>query len=593
MNHQSKFFLFLTLLITGSFLNAAVNIDAYVDKNRVGIQDNLRLTIEISGENLKDIATPRITSITDFRNLGSSSSTSESVSIINGKIERTKTISFTYTLKPLKTGKFLIPPLTISYENKNYSTKPISIIVVPGTTEKLPPPSLNNRQQQETTTEIEDNLFLETRISKNKVYKDEPITVDYLLFTRYDIANLSFGAEPNFSGFWKEDVFMPSNIAFTRTTRNGILYNQMLMRTIALFPNQTGILTIPSPEIIVDIRTQSRSFFDFGSTKRLTIDASPVTVMVQDLPEAGKPSNFSGAVGNFRINTTVSDTELKVGDSFTYTLELAGSGNLNHLTLPVLPEQRHLRFFDPEITTEINEDKISGKKIVKYLVVAQEQGSFTIEPLEFSFFDVKSGSYRTLYSKSYNLTVIEGDRNYIPSSTAQTLVQLENRDISFIIADSDLHDLILFFSLPGYWLLWILFTLTIPATVLLAREQVRLNENIDYQRQRKARSILKKYWKKATYYAREGKSEFYRAAQTGLTNYLADRLKLNRGSATEILLQRLRNSQLEQQIYSRIENFFDNCNKARFMPGGFSAENITTHYEHLKEIISDITKYGL
>ena len=396
---MKKIVIIFSLLLAFNFLfSNELEVDAYVDQTKIGTSDQLTLTLEISGEKANNVRTPQLPDIKGFRVNGPSTSSSSSYSLINGKMTSEVKQKYIYTLIPKKTGNFLIPPISVKFGKQTYTTDPINIKVVQGSTEPAPPTSSrlrNNRNSTTTSSNLEDNLFVRTKISNKSPYKDEPILVEYTFYTRYDISNLSFGNDPAFTGFWKEDVFTPTQISFSRKNLDGIVYNTMLMRSIALFPTQTGTLEIPALELLVDIRTQSNSFFDFGSTKRYSIKSKSEKIKVKELPETGKPSGFINAVGNFNVSSQISESQLKVGDSFTYTLKLSGKGNLKQFDIPKLPEIKHLRFLEPEITTNINKDMISGSKTIKYLVIAQEKGTFDIPAIEFSYFDVQQQKYVT------------------------------------------------------------------------------------------------------------------------------------------------------------------------------------------------------
>ena len=585
------FFVLLLIFIYQFLLFADISVESYVDKTKVGINDYIKLTIEFTGENANKIRTPDISKIRGFTNLGSSSSSSSNIVIVNGKMERTVTKSFTYKLQPQKEGTFLIPPINIRYKKQNLNTAPFRITVVEESQEPTPPTSNKfNRNEKKQSDKLTDNLFLIAEVDNRNVYKDEPITVNYRLYTKYDISNLSFAGEPNFNKFWKENIFTPSKIKFTRTNYKGTLFNTMLMRSVALFPSDTGNLIVPSLELLVDIRTKPASFFDFGSVKRYTIKSKSVGVKVKELPIENRPQNFSGAVGNFNFSSKISDTEIKVGDSFTYTLEIRGTGNIKHFDIPVLPELQHLRFIDPEVSIKINDNKISGTKTIKYLVIAQEKGSFTIPSISFSFFDTNQKKYITKKTRSYTINVAESDLSYIPSSSAQTLVQREGSDIGFIIKDTTLLTHIIYFNNFLYWLIWFLVLLSILISLIYMKEQEKLSENVDYLRQKKALRILKKYMKKATEYSRTNNVDFYYAIQTGLSSYLADKLRINRGSSAETILLEIKQKNLSEDLYDKIQDIFNKCNQARFMPGGFSEDNIKTDYFLLKEIVSEISK---
>lgn len=583
-------FLFCLFLSIVPLIAEDISVEAYVDKKKVGVQDFLKLTLNISGEKADNIPAPNLPDIKNFSNRGVSTSSSTSMSIINGKMTSKTSKEFIYTLQPQKMGNYLIPPVNIQIDGKNYTTDPIQINVIAGSAN--PPPRTSNRSKnpKNNNSNISDNLFLKTDISKRDIYVNEPTIVKYKLYTRYNIANLSFGSDPNFEGFWKEDIYVPKAVDFTTETIDGIRYNTMLMRSVALFPTESGLLELPELELIVDIRQQARSFFDFGSTKRYTVKSKKKNIQVRSIPEKNKPPTFRNAVGSYKLSSKINKEKLKVGDSFTYTLKISGKGNLKQFNISSLPEIRNLRFLDPEISTHINNDKISGYKTIKYLVIVQEKGKFTIPSLEFSYFDTDLKKFITKKTLAFTIEVTEGDKTLIHSSSAQSLVQKEGSDIGFIITNSDLNDHNLYFNSFMYWLLWVISIIFIPASIIFSQEKLKLMENENYLRQKRAKKILKKYMKKASTEAEKQNMEFYSAAQIGLSNYLADKLKIPRGSSTEKLLTQLKTHKIQDPILENIEEMFQICDQARFMPGGFSKNNISENYKMLQDIVNDISK---
>lgn len=572
-----------------------LQVEAFVDKNRVGLQENFRFTLQFTGEEASQIRTPEISKITAFRNLGSSSSESSRISLINGKMERSFTKTFTYTLQPIKAGNFIIPPITITHKNLNLTTSPIRITVSEADKTVVPPSRQPAQpdEDQPVSARLEDNLFIMAEINKSTVYENEPIKVDYKLFSRYDILNLSFAGEPAFNGFWKEDIFTANAIRFNREIYQGVQYKTMLIRSVALFPTTTGKLEIPALEMLVDIRVQPTSFFDFNSTRRYTISSKVRNINVRELPLTGRPESFTGAVGSYTLVSNVSSANLKVGDSFTYTLEIAGVGNLNQFDPPRLAEITNLRFIDPEVVTEINENKISGKKTMKYLVIAQEKGEYTIPAIAFSFFDTSQKRYVTTRSKSYTITVEEGDKTYLPLSAAQSLIQKEGSDIGFIVTATSLKSYHLLFQSFYYWLLVILIFLTIPVTVIYSREREKLSADTVYFRERQAEKILRRYMKQATEQARKGNYGFYTSVTNGLSNFLADKLGLNRGSETEKILYEIRRRNLPEELIKKVEYLFAICNQVRFMPGGTDNIDISSDLAKVKSVFVELARTHL
>ena len=583
-------FILILILLSQLLFSQQIEVDSYVDRTKIGISDLVKYTIEISGEKAGNIATPELPEIKNFENLGSSTSSSSSYSIVNGKMTSSISKSFTYTLRPQKIGNYLIPPITIKIKKKSFTTEPIHIKVSEGSTQPAPPTSSSFTKQSNSTSDLSDNLFLIANLSKKNVYEEEPIIVEYKLYSRYDISNLAFAGDTNFEGFWKEDIYKPESINFNRETYNGIMYNVMLMQSVALFPTKSEKQKIPSLDLNVDVRTQSHSFFDFGTTKRYNIKNKPVYVNVRPISQNNKPSSFSNAVGKFKLSSNISQTQMNVGDSFTYTITISGTGNLKQFDIPKLKEVNNLRFLDPEITTDINNNKISGKKTIKYLIIAQEKGNFTLPAVPFTYFDTSSGSYKTLQTKPYQLNVGEGDLTFVASSSAQSIVSLEGSDIGFIITDSELTSKNIYFDKFYYWFIWFIILLFIPASILYSKERAKLKGNVDYIRQKQANKILKKYMKEASALAVKDDPGFYAAAQLGLSSYLADKLKEPRGSSTEDIISKMSLRNIPKELIEKIKTLFETCNQARFMPGGFSKERIEADFQLVKETINEITK---
>lgn len=568
----------------------ALDVTAYINKNKIGIQDILKYTIEINGDDANEVDKPQLPRFNHFRNLGSSSSSSSSYSIINGKMQSNFTQKYTFSLSPQKTGNMILPAVKFKFKGKEYSTQPIRVVVVEGSKESVPPVSGSRQTQNSSTAKLEDNLFLRASVDKQEVYESEPVILTYKIYTRYDIENMSYAEEPNFSGFWKEDIFNAKNVNFTTTTLDGVRYNQMLLRKIALFPNESGNFEIAPLKMDIDIYISGRSFFDFGRTKRYKISSNSLKIKVKSLPEMGKPQTFTGAVGKFKVNSSVNKHKIQAGNSLTYTLEISGKGNLRQFSAPQLPKVNNLRYLDPEITTKIDNNQISGSKLIKYLVIGQEKGNFTIPALQFSYFDNSQQKYKTITSKSYEIEVTPGKTLNFAGGTAQSTVKMEGSDIGFIRADFQLNSIRPYFNKFLYWLFWVIILLTIPATKLYAKEHYQLQSNRHYQRQKRAGKILKKYLKEAQKYLQNESSEFYDAVHTGFSNYLADKLKVPRGSSSDFILKKLSEKNLSEELEKRIEQIFEKCNQARFMPGGFSADNIHKDFAELKDILQALSK---
>ena len=581
---------FIAVLISTAY--GDISVEAYVDKTTVGTADQIRFTIEISGADASKVGQPELPEIKGLRNLGVSTSSSSSYSVINGKITSSVTKSYIYTLHPTNTGKVLIPPITIKSKNKSVTTSPINITVIDGTVNP-PPVSQQFNTPQATTEQIGDNLFIIGLVDKSTYYKGEPIPVEYKLYSRYDIHNLSFVAEPNFVGFWKDDVFTANRANFQRVQYKGQMFHMMPLRTVVLYPNQDGQLTIPSMELSVDIIVRSRSFFDFDSTRKINIKSAPINIEVKELPIIGRPASFTGAVGNYRISSTISDTKFNVGDTFTYQLKITGSGNVKHFQPPAFPNLPFVRLIDPEITTEANYDKkrMVGSQTVLYPVILTEDGSFAIPPIEFSYFDLTTKSYKTAKTEQYIISVSESLVATSGGYSAQKDILSIGSDVINIQKQTKIkHSAVLVYK-PYFWFIIALTLLTIPFSIYYKNERDKLMSDRSYHRQKRAHKILNKYLKEASSAAERGNSDFYAYTSSGLQKYLTDTLKISRGSTTSVIISSLHNANYPKEVVDKLENLMNRFAEARFRPGGFAKDMIDNDFDEVKELISLLNQY--
>ena len=221
-----------------------------------------------------------------------------------------------------------------------------------------------------------------------------------------------------------------------------------IIKEYILFPQRGGKLEIPSTtmEVSVPVRTQKQmrsifdDFFDNYQQVEKNVSSSKQTVNVEPLP-LGKPSSFYGGIGDFKISSNVSTTELKANDALTLKLTISGTGNLRYIKDPELKLPADFEVFDPKVDLNIKTSKsgVSGSKTIEYTIIPRYAGNYTIPSVEFSYFDLKSKSYKTLSTQSFDLTVEKsaasdssnpGIANF--SNATKEQVKMLGSDIRFI-----------------------------------------------------------------------------------------------------------------------------------------------------------------
>lgn len=582
-------YLWLFIWLAATALCAAdFDVSASVDNNRIGVEDRLVYTITIEGKDANHVAQPELPDIPGFRSLGSSQSSSSSVSIINGSMQMQSSVAYHYTLQPLRVGTFTIPPVMVRHGNRTVGTKAITVQVLQGSTQSRsrsaqPDPFGNFFGNQPPATPStpqtvsKNDLFISADVDKTSVYQGEAITVHYTLFSAHELNDLAFADPPDYNGFWKEETFRAKHPDWQRVSRNGRYYMAMPLLTLTLTPNRDGKLVIPGLPMNA-VYSAPSNFFGFSNPVQTRVVSPDVPVTVKPLPTEGRPANFSGAVGSFEVSADLTPQRLRAGEAFTLTLHVKGSGSIPSFTAPDAPQAPNIRFLDPETLTQ------TGERAVKYAGIAQAQGDYTIPALEFVYFDPRQGKYITKTTPSFPLKVdagltgamalLQGGMSVVPTDIVGPSPKLALHRYRPLTE-----------SIP-FWLLFLLAGATIPWALREGRRRERLAGDSDYRREHYADGILKRYLRQAT--AARGSLEFYAAANTGMANYLCDVLRIPRGSQTAEIIVTLREAEVSEPVIEGVELFLRRCQEARFMPGGFDPAKAQEDFLLMKKLLEQL-----
>ena len=386
-----------------------------------------QLTYSVN-QRAKDLRAPEFA---DFDYIaGPYTSQSSSTSFVNGKRTSSFTLTYTYTLKADKEGTYTIPPATIKVDGEQFTSNGVRITVLPP--DKVSAPTSSNNQsgttqQRETSNVTAENIFIRTLVTKTKVHEQESILLTYkLYFAGVDVAQFTNNTRlPEFKGFLKQDLEI-GEIQTELEHYNGRNYQTAVLYRTLLFPQRSGDITIDpavfEAQLRVQNRAQVRSIFDdfFNSYTTVTkpLEASGVTIHVESLP-AGKPMGFSGGVGQFSINSKISQSELQTNEAFTLTVTIQGSGNMKLLKAPSIDWPEGFEVFDPKVTNNFKSSTkgISGTKVLEYVVIPRAGGVYTIPPIKYSYYDTTEDAYRTLQTPEYTLNIARGNNSDEVSGT--------------------------------------------------------------------------------------------------------------------------------------------------------------------------------
>jgi hypothetical protein len=139
---------------------------------------------------------------------------------------------------------------------------------------------------------------------------------------------------------------------------------------------------------------------------KYTVTTVAPLLRVRDLP-APAPSAFAGAVGDFNLESRVTSTDVAVGDSVTWTLELRGTGNWPEITrLPARVVSKDFTGVAPILKRQFAPNALfEGSLTEDVLLVPTKPGSYQLGPVRFVYFDPKDGKYQLITTETYTLNV--------------------------------------------------------------------------------------------------------------------------------------------------------------------------------------------
>lgn len=523
--------------------------------------------------------------------MGPSTSQSSSIQIINGKTTQTSSFSYIFILRAKKEGKFTIRPASIKVDGKTYESNSLSIQVVKG----QPQPSAGqqgNQQGNQAQEEVaagnisKDNLFVRVTVDKTNVSKGEQILSTVKLYISQNVPLNGFDEVklPTYEGFWTKDIDVPTQVNFTREVYNGKIYQVGILKKTILFPQQTGTIRINPFEITCLVRQRVRQqqgffddFFDNYRVVKAKVVSDPVAINVKDLPNP--PANFSGAVGNFSISSSLDKNALKSNEAVTLKLTVNGSGNLTLINAPKIELPQDFEAYEPKTSDNViaSDNGLSGSVTFEYLFIPRFAGNFTIPAIQFVFFNPGSRQFETRTTEAFDIKVEKGsdDQNSsVVSSFSKENVKMIGKDIRFIKQNkSELKPKgSSFYGTFEFYIIYLLSLAGFAVFFVVNRKKIRENANVVLVRNKRANKVALKRLKEASGFLKTNKPEqFYEAVIKALWGYLSDKLTipvadLNREKASEKLLGK----GIDQETVTELMKIIDDCEFARYAPAAFS-----------------------
>ncbi len=363
--------------------------------------------------------------------------------------EKTVTNQYRFLFEAAKVGKLDFPPIQVKVDEQMLSSSTMKMEVLPAGATPRPKPQQRNqptnpfdiddesdpfsqllKQRNQMMEEMQrqlrgggfnsfdqadpqqipkkqldinprDAFFVHLDVDKVQAFEGEQVTANWYLYTKTSIVSLDRVKFPDLKGFWKEIIQEIPQLNFSPEIVNGEVYQKALIASHALFPIKPGQSVIDEFKIKSKIRTQSA--FNNGVSES-TRSSRRQVIQVLPLPIDKKPMNFSGAVGQFQVQTHLEGMSFPAQQPFTVRIRFEGSGNAKLIELPPIDWPPTFEVFDTKSDAKFAVDGTSYKEF-EVLLIPKEEGKFQIPAIHFVYFDPKIKSYENKSTEPIDIEI--------------------------------------------------------------------------------------------------------------------------------------------------------------------------------------------
>ncbi|MFO7637996.1 MAG: BatD family protein [bacterium] len=568
----------LWLLAWGLFGPAlALEFRASADRTTVGVGQHFTFTVTVSGSGLGRVPRPELPELSDFDQLGSTSSQSTNIAFVNGRMTREETVSFSYQLAARREGELTIGACRLDHGGHVYSTSPVTVTVVPAAQAPASQPArpampLDPFAQPEPEPVSTEDVQLIAAADRTDVWQGEQVTVSWTFYTRLRVADLKLAQVPPFTGFWAEKLFDADRLDYQSRQLGGREYSAATLKRVALFPTGPGRLEVGAMRIAG--RAVRRGGFFFETTEPFEAASRPIAVTVRPLPDSGRPAAYSGGVGSFAVAAELDRDSSEAGTPVNLLVRIEGAGNIQLIGAPTLPQVPGLRALSPETRDRITRtgSRVRGTREFIYPLIPQANGRHAVPPIEFGFFDPAEGAYyvRTTPRLEFVATGVQ------PSAA------LPDDDNGMRVVSTDIRHIKGEWSggrvvgwpgagLPGRagWWFYPAGLVLLGLGFVLGRHRRRLEADRGYARSRRARGLARSRLAAATKALRAGReAEFHAALAAGVAGYAGDRYNIETAGLTgDELRSALAARGVAADVAARLLELIRTCEMARYAPG--------------------------
>ncbi len=570
------------VLLASTTPGEAQSVRAFLSQNPVPVNGQFVLNVEVSGSRSTDgdPALPDLSAFADY--LGSGTSTS--MQFVNGRMSTSHTIQ--YRFLATQEGTFEIGPVTVRADGEDLRTDPLTIEIAAAPAAGAGARGGGGVRAGPGDGVSSDELFLTATLSEAQVYVNQPVVVEYRIFTRVDVEGVSVVRQPGTAGFWVEELAAAQRQE--QVVRNGVQYASQVIRRVALFPTGPGPKRVDPLVLEAQVRVQRPSPFGrdpFGDPfggfagglfgRRVPVSVASNALDLEVLPAPpGAPASYSGFVGSLAVSAGVDRTAAETNDALTLRLDVSGSGNIRTLPEPTLDLPPAFEVYPPEMSEEVEPaaDGVRGSRVYEYVIVPREPGEVTIPPVELAYLDPERGAYAVASSDPIALTVTgdPGPTTFLPGQRARAGMDLQRADIRFIriaaptfrARDGSL------FRTAGFWAVAVLPLVALAGAVAVRRHRDRLAGDVAWARSRRASKVARRRLARAeSLCSPDRHREFHAEVGRAMQGFLGDKLNVaEAGLIHDEIRAALAARGVDTDVADACLDCLERCDRERFAP---------------------------
>ncbi len=374
----SYILLFLLLALSSTLsLGQKVSFEAICNGREVLVGNPFEVTFQLRNAKVKKIEPPSFNGLqAQGPNIG------QSFSYVNGRSSTNE--SYSYYLVANKPGTYKIGSAkVITNTGKTLKSKAVTVKVV-------------DRPSTDDNADLAGKVFLRTELSNTDAVVGEQVTVDIRIYTQVGIEQTEMVKEPTFENMYSHYLRSFADRPEIVVVEGDQYYTQVIRR-IVVFPSKPGVIIVEPAIINIGITSnRGRGMFNPFSLESYTIKSLPVELNVSEL--GGAVSGFSGAVGNYEMQTHVSKNKITSDDVVELTMRIRGQGDIKQVLTPNIgADKKYFDQFKPNVNEDIREGGglLGGVKEFQYVLTPKATGSFTVNP-KFIYFDSKEKKFITI-----------------------------------------------------------------------------------------------------------------------------------------------------------------------------------------------------